>query len=84
MARVTDKVAAPKNGNKAKPVVSKLGRDLQRIREKIIASGEKMLTRRELEREVANRRAGNFCAPPHLLPCRSRRQHVGTNADTAG
>jgi hypothetical protein len=60
MARATDKTAAKGNGNKAKPVVSKLGRDLRRIREKIVASGEKMLTRRELEREVADRRAGNF------------------------
>ena len=60
MARATDKAAAQKNGNKAKPVVSKLGRDLRRIREKIDASGEKMLTRRELEREIADRRTGNF------------------------
>ena len=30
------------------------------IREKIIASGEKMLNRRELEREVRDRRLGNF------------------------
>lgn len=57
MARATD---AKNNGNKAKPVVSKLGKELRRIREKIDASGEKMLTRRELEREIANRRAGNF------------------------
>ena len=56
MARAIDKAAAPKNGHKAKPVVSKLGRDLRRIREKIEASGEKMLTRRELEREIAERR----------------------------
>jgi hypothetical protein len=40
--------------------VSKLGRDLRRIREKIKASGEKMLTRRELEREMADRRCGNL------------------------
>ena len=60
MARATDKAAAPMNGNKAKPVVSKLGRDLRRISDKIAASGEKPLTRRELEREIANRRAGNF------------------------
>jgi hypothetical protein len=60
MARATDKAAAPKNGHKAKPVVSKLGRDLRRISDKIAASGEKPLTRRELEREIANRRAGNF------------------------
>ena len=60
MARATDNAAARKNGRKAKPVVSKLGRDLRRIREKIEASGEKMLTRRELEREIADRRSGNF------------------------
>jgi hypothetical protein len=60
MARATDKAAAQKNGHKAKPVVSKLGSELRRIREKIEASGEKMLTRRELEREVADRRGGNF------------------------
>jgi hypothetical protein len=59
MAGASDK-AARKNGHKAKPVVSKLGRDLRRIREKIKASGEKMLTRRELEREIADRRCGNF------------------------
>jgi hypothetical protein len=60
MARVTSNAATQKNGHKAKPVVSKLGMDLRRIREMIKASGEKMLTRRELEREIADRRAGNF------------------------
>jgi|BarGraIncu01122A_1022018.scaffolds.fasta_scaffold420886_2 hypothetical protein len=60
MAKATDKAAAQKNGHKAKPVVSKLGRDLRRISDKIAASGEKPLTRRELEREIANRRSGNF------------------------
>ena len=60
MARATDKTAAQKNGHRAKPVVSKLGRDLRRISDKIAASGEKPLTRRELEREIANRRSGNF------------------------
>jgi hypothetical protein len=60
MARATDNAAGQKNGHKAKPAVSKLGRDLRRIREKIDASGEKMLTRRELEREIADRRSGNF------------------------
>jgi hypothetical protein len=60
MARATEKAAVPRNGHKAKLVVSKLGRELRRIRDKIDASGEKMLTRRELEREIADRRAGNF------------------------
>jgi hypothetical protein len=59
MAGATDK-AARKNGHKVKPVVSKLGRDLRRLSDKIAASGEKPLTRRELEREIANRRSGNF------------------------
>jgi hypothetical protein len=52
--------ASRKNGNGAKPPVSKLGRELRRIAEKIAASGEKPLTRRDLEREIASRRAGNF------------------------
>jgi len=60
MPRATDNATAPKNGNKAKPVVSKLGRDLRRLSDKIAASGEKPLTRRELEREIADRRSGNF------------------------
>ena len=60
MARTVDKPPTTKNGHKTKLAVSKLGRDLRRIREKIEASGEKMLNRRELEREIADRRAGNF------------------------
>ena len=60
MARATGNTAARRNGHKAKPVVSKLGRDLRRLSDKIAASGEKPLTRRELEREIANRRSGNF------------------------
>ena len=60
MAGTTNKAAAGKNGQNKKPAVSKLGRELRRISDKIAASGEKMLTRRELEREIANRRAGNF------------------------
>ena len=60
MAKAADKPVAQTNGHKAKPVVSKLGRDLRRISDKIAASGEKPLTRRELEREIANRRSGNF------------------------
>jgi predicted nucleic acid-binding protein len=62
MATTTRKTTTRKNGAKAKPAVSKLGRELRRISEKIAASGEKMLTRRELEREVANRRGGGYWA----------------------
>jgi hypothetical protein len=60
MLRAAENEAARKNGHKAKSTVSKLGRELRRIREKIEASGEKLLTRKEGEREIANRRAGNF------------------------
>jgi hypothetical protein len=60
MARATDEATARKNGHKAKAAASKLGMDLRRIREKMAASGEKMLNRRELEREIVDRRSGNF------------------------
>jgi hypothetical protein len=56
MARATDKRAAEKNGYKVKPVVSKLGKELRKLREEYIASGGKLLNRRELEREIAERR----------------------------
>jgi len=42
----------------AKRATSELGRKLRRISEKIAASGEKRLTRRQLERELAERRGG--------------------------
>jgi len=58
MARVAETTTTGKNGHKVKPPVSELGRKLRRISEKIAASGEKMLTRRELERELAERRGG--------------------------
>ena len=37
---------------------SELGRKLRKIAEKIAASGEKPLSRRDLEREIARRRGG--------------------------
>jgi len=55
MARTQSKVASKQNETGPK-AVSKLGRDLRKIRERIIASGLKPLTRREIEREVAERR----------------------------
>jgi len=58
MARVAETTTTRKNGQKAKPAVSELGRKLRRISDKIAASGEKLLTRRELERELAERRGG--------------------------
>ncbi|MBI3679147.1 MAG: hypothetical protein HY235_01890 [Acidobacteria bacterium] len=56
MARVAETTTTSKNSRRVKPVVSELGRKLRRISEKIAASGEKLLTRRELERELAERR----------------------------
>lgn len=49
-----------RNGRPARRRVSKLGRDLRKIAEKIAASGEKILTRREIEREVAERRGTRY------------------------
>ena len=56
MARAVDKSATEKNGDRSKPVISKLGKELRKIREEYIASGGKLLNRRELEREIAERR----------------------------
>jgi hypothetical protein len=56
MARMVEVSITRKNS--AKPVVSELGRKLRRISEKIAALGEKLLTRCELERELARRRGG--------------------------
>ena len=56
MAKVAEESTTNKNGHKAKPAVSKLGRDLRKISDRIAASGLKPLTRREIEREVAERR----------------------------
>jgi hypothetical protein len=56
MAKRNDKIVVRKNGSKAKPVISKLGKELRKIREQYIASGGKLLNKRELEREVAELR----------------------------
>jgi hypothetical protein len=57
---VTNTLASRKDGHRVKPGVSKLGRELREIVEKIAVSGEKPLTRRELEPEIASCRAGKF------------------------
>ncbi|MGA3097373.1 MAG: hypothetical protein ABSF25_13020 [Bryobacteraceae bacterium] len=56
MAKHDNKPVARKNGHSPKPPVTPLGRELRELREKYIASGGKLLNRRELEREVAERR----------------------------
>jgi hypothetical protein len=56
VAKLIDKPANRKKGHSQKPPVTPLGKELRKLREKYIASGGKMLNRRELEREVAERR----------------------------
>ena len=56
MAKAIEKAPAKDNGRRPKPAMSKVGRELTRIRRLIEKSGQKLLTRREIEREVAERR----------------------------
>jgi len=56
VAKQTSKSVDQKNGHSPKPPVTPLGKELRKLREKYIASGGKLLNRRELEREVAERR----------------------------
>jgi len=50
----TNKTRGGENGRR--PKVSKLGRELRKISDKYFASGGQPLSRREIEREVAERR----------------------------
>ena len=56
MAKRDKKAVGHKNGNSPKPPVTALGKELRKLREKYIASGGKLLNRRELEREMAELR----------------------------
>jgi hypothetical protein len=56
MARTNGSSLVKRNGQPSKPAVSKLGRDLRKISDRIAASGLKPLSRREIEREVKERR----------------------------
>ena len=56
MARLAA-VTTPRKTSEEQPV-SQLGRKLRKIATKIAASGERPLSRRELEREIAQRRGG--------------------------
>jgi hypothetical protein len=54
---VAKKTVAKKHGAAPKErVISELGRELRRISDAYLASGGKQLNRRELEREIAERR----------------------------
>jgi hypothetical protein len=56
MPKATRKPSAKTNGSAPKENVSELGRVLRKLAEKHAASGAKLLNRRELERETAERR----------------------------
>ncbi len=56
MAKPIRKLLARKTGSKPKGEVSELGRVLRKLADKYEASGGKLLNRRELEREIAERR----------------------------
>ena len=56
MAKATRKFVARKNGDACGEKVSELGRVLERLASRYEASGGKLLNRRELEREIAERR----------------------------
>ena len=61
MAKPINTPVDRENGHSPRPPVTPLGKELRKLREKYIASGGKLLNRRELEREVAERR-GTRCA----------------------
>jgi len=58
VAKLGLKTPARRNGRppKEQPEISELGRELDRLRALYVASGGKLLNRRELEREIAERR----------------------------
>jgi hypothetical protein len=56
MSKATQKPSTKRNGRAPKENVSELGRILRGLAEKHAASGAKLLNRRELEREIAERR----------------------------
>jgi hypothetical protein len=56
MAKIARKQTTRRNGASRAEKVSDLGRVLQKLADKYEASGGKLLNRRELEREIAERR----------------------------
>ena len=56
VAKVTRKPSTRRNGSARGERVSELGRVLQKLADKYETSGGKLLNRRELEREIAERR----------------------------
>ncbi|MDP2998514.1 MAG: hypothetical protein Q8N47_13590 [Bryobacterales bacterium] len=58
MAKPTKRASAKRNGDapKNQAKVPELGLELDRLRARYVAGGGKLLNRRELEREIAERR----------------------------
>lgn len=56
MAKDNNKIVGKKNGITPKAPDTPLVKELRKLRAKYIASGGKFLNRRELEREIAERR----------------------------
>ena len=56
MVKHYGKPAGQKNGHATNAPITPLGKELRKLREKYVASGGKLLNRRELAREVAERR----------------------------
>ena len=59
MAKRNGRPGGKKNGHAPKAPITPLVKELLKLREKYIASGGKLLNRRELEREVAERRGSH-------------------------
>jgi hypothetical protein len=56
MGKPTKRGRATRDGHARGQSVSKLGREIQKLRDAYVASGVKLLNRRELEHEIAERR----------------------------
>lgn len=56
MAKQNIRTVVKTNGHSPKAPLTPLGMELQKVREKYIASGGKLLNQKELEREVAERK----------------------------
>jgi hypothetical protein len=56
MGKVVRKAPVKKNGYDSTEQVSKLGKELQKLADAYVASGGRLLNRRELDREIAERR----------------------------
>lgn len=56
MASSAKRLASPAKPRKRRTRISELGRELKEISDKIAASSEKLLTREQLEKDLAERR----------------------------